>query len=363
MQEEINLKKNMKTANIRVSAINNTKTNGVINYSVNSMQLILEKWAKEKQMEYFLIEHREDLDNIHFHIVIKFGNVTRFETIKNKFPYGNIESSKSIKNSVQYLVHMNSPEKHQYKWEDIITNTKELNKYQLKSKVSEELDINYYIEEINKGNIKEFESYDKIPILIYTKYGSRIDKAYKIYYERMSKDIDRKIEVEFMFGGGGTGKTLFAKTDCEIKNLSFCISSSSNDPMQDYRGEDVLILDDLRDSSFKFADLLKILDNNTRSSISSRYRNKCFIGSKIIITSNSDLDNWYNWESYEDKHQLKRRIKTMIKFTHKDITFYEYDNIVKKYEYIMSIDNMFRSMPEIEKGKAIIDKYAYLKGC
>ena len=40
--------------------------------------------------------------------------------------------------------------------------------------------------------------------------------------------------------------------------------------------EDVLILDDLRDSDFKFTDLLKILDNHTKSTVKSRYHNKAF---------------------------------------------------------------------------------------
>ena len=34
-------------------------------------------------------------------------------------------------------------------------------------------------------------------------------------------------------------------------NLDYCISSSSNDPFQDYLGQKAIILDDLRDKSFE----------------------------------------------------------------------------------------------------------------
>ena len=78
--------------------------------------------------------------------------------------------------------------------------------------------------------------------------------------------------------------------------LDFCVSSSSNDPFQDYMGQKAIILDDLRDKAFingngtdNFEDLLKILDNNTNSSDKSRFNNKVFNGEVIVITSSVPL--------------------------------------------------------------------------
>lgn len=352
--------KTLRNANIRISKINNTK-NGLIEYSYEDIQKIVIDWSNEKEIEYFMIMHDEDKDNIHYHLVLRFGSVTRFETIKNKFPYGNIENSKSSKNSIQYLIHQNSPEKHQYSPTDIITNSTDLNKYLLKSKVSEELDINFYVDEIANGRIKEYEYTEKIPVDIYTKYSNRIDKAFKFYYDKMLLDSDRNIDVEFYYGQGGTGKTLYAKTLCMLHNESYYISSSSNDVMQDYKGQDVLILDDLRDESFKFDDLLKILDNNTKSTINSRYRNKLFIGTRIIITSNIELKEWYKWQKKEDIHQLHRRIPTMLKFTENTITTFMYSNKEKKYKLMNIKDNELLILNEIEDEeeifKAKLDRY------
>lgn len=330
--------KTMRNANIRISKVNNTKE-GKIVYDFEDVKKIVDEWNKEKEFEYFMIEHNENIENIHYHLVLRFGSVTRFDTIKNKFPYGNIENSKSVKNSIQYLIHMNSPEKHQYSPTDIVTNSKDLNKYLLKSKVSEELDLNYYIDEIVNGRIREYEYTNKIPSEIYTKYSNRIDKAFKFYYDKCLLETNRNIEVEFYYGAGGTGKTLYAKTLCEIYGESYCISSSSNDVLQDYKGQDVLILDDLRDDVFKFDDLLKILDNNTRSSVTSRYRNKLFIGKRIIITSNIELYNWYKFQKEEDIHQLHRRIPVMLKFTREKITTFLYSNKRKSYIKKLEQDN------------------------
>ena len=356
--------KGMRNANIRISKNNNTK-DGLKVYEFEDIISVLESWSSEKEIEYFAIEHKEDLENIHYHIVIRFKSITRFDTIKNKFNYGDIQNSKSVKNSIQYLVHMNSPEKVRYDWEDIKTNSTELNKYMLKSKVSEELDINYYVNEIVEGRIKEFEYTDKIPALIYTKNSTRIDKAFKFYYDKLSVDSNREIEVEFYFGKGGTGKTVFAKTMCEYHNESYCVSSSSNDPLQDYKGQETLILDDLRDDVFKFDDLLKILDNNTKSSMNSRYRNKMFIGNRIIITSNIELYEWYKELKKEDIHQFHRRINIMCKFNNTTVDMYIYDKEVKKYEFLKSVENFANIIvkEEIEsRREKVMNRFNMMKG-
>ena len=110
--------------------------------------------------------------------------------------------------------------------------------------------------------------------------------------------------------------------------------------MQDYKGEDVLILDDLRDSDFKFTDLLKILDNHTKSTVKSRYHNKAFIGDTIVITSYKPLQDWYFDVPSESKHQLYRRIKQMYKFNNDKIDCFEYNERSFKYEFVGTAPNV-----------------------
>lgn len=119
--------------------------------------------------------------------------------------------------------------------------------------------------------------------------------------------------------------------------------------MQDYKGEDVLILDDIRDTTFKFHDLLKILDNHTNSTITSRYSNKAFIGDTIIITTSIPISEWYFNETKEDKEQLYRRIPTQMQFTKDVIKIFKYREHLHKYVFVGQTPNVNMFTPEKTK--------------
>ena len=89
----------------------------------------------------------------------------------------------------------------------------------------------------------------------------------------------------FITGASGTGKSTYAKQIASENNLSVYISSGSNDVLDDYQGQDCIILDDLRPSCMGLSDLLKMLDNNTASTVKSRYKNKVLECKMIIITT------------------------------------------------------------------------------
>jgi adenosyl cobinamide kinase/adenosyl cobinamide phosphate guanylyltransferase len=136
------------------------------------------------------------------------------------------------------------------------------------------------------------------------------------------------MKVWFVTGESQSGKTTWAKEYCKQHNKDFYVSSSDNDPLQDYKGQKVLILDDARDSTFSFNNLLKLLDNHTSSSVKSRYNNKVFNGDTIIITSVIPINKWYknNLERPVEEERLKqlyRRITGFIKLTKSDMVAWE----------------------------------------
>lgn len=81
------------------------------------------------------IEHGQDIDEngeqklTHWHAVIEYENARTFEAMKKNFPDCHIEESKNLYASIQYLTHKNDPSKHQYLYENIITNDKKWLKY------------------------------------------------------------------------------------------------------------------------------------------------------------------------------------------------------------------------------------------
>ena len=94
--------------------------------------------------------------------------------------------------------------------------------------------------------------------------------------------------------------------------------------MQDYEGQDALILDDFRSNGWSKSDVLKMFDNNTTSSVKSRYQNKqtCYLRAIIVTSVLSPYELWLNWEngsngSKEPFEQMSRRITSEI-FMYKD---------------------------------------------
>jgi hypothetical protein len=162
-------------------------------------------------------------------------------------------------------------------------------------------------------------------------HRSKINNAFEERHIWMKENLkNRHVDVIFIEGGSGLGKTLYGIELATSQGKLFSLSSSKNDPLQDMLpDDDVFILNDIRDSTFKFNDLLLLLDPNVNTSVSSRYFNKTFFGDTIIITSFQPLDEWY-LEACEDKShdghdarkQLNRRIHQLIKVKEAIIEIY-----------------------------------------
>lgn len=261
----------------------------------------------------------------HFHIYLWFGVGVDFNQIAgwfNTLPQ-NVEKVKTSKKAIlKYLTHQNAPAKYQYPKEEVISN------FDIEAITSEKSPFNRFA---------DFENYSYAQHLIYLKNevddnlklkGHEIlKKHWLLHCDYLDTKGDRKMKVIFMEGVAGSGKTTFAKQLSTTLKKDYYISSSSNDPLQGYKGQKVLILDDCRDSTFPFNDLLKILDNNTSSSVRSRYQNKMFNGDIIIITSVVPLRKWYQGIdskiSDESLNQLYRRISEYYKLTKNTITAFE----------------------------------------
>lgn len=149
-------------------------------------------------------------------------------------------------------------------------------------------ELSGYLMKCGSGEIREFNIYEEIPVSVYSKYKNQLVNACDHFRQNRQTEMaagKAPLTVIFIYGPEGSGKSSFAKHYCQKQGKSYCLSSSSNDPLQDYRSQDVLILDDCRDSVFTYTDLLKLLDHTNRSTTKSRYSNKSFIGDTIIITS------------------------------------------------------------------------------
>lgn len=302
------------------------------------LQATFMKYSTIKKWAY--IVHDKDDTRPHYHICLHFGGASvDIVQVAKWFNLGYKDEQGNEYDGTQFI------NKIKGRWTDVLLylthgNESQKNKHQYSSS---EVTANFDFEtEIESAKILgDFEHYsyaqqlqyvNSLPTTEKVKAFSQLRKLWELQCQVLTLSTDRSIQVVFITGKGGTGKTYYAKKLLESLNYDFCISSASNDPFQDYLGQKGFILDDLRDYVFKFEDLLKVLDNNTSSSMKSRFSNKVFNGEMIIITSSVPLVYWYkgkddkgNYYSFsaDDLIQLYRRISCYVTMTDKLISVYD----------------------------------------
>jgi len=297
--------------------------------TLDEIEVIIQKHRTIKEWAYIIHDKDVNPDGTikepHIHLYLNFGQSSAsFADVAKWFndepQY--VSKVKGRKGDVLlYLTHKNAPQKFQYDINQVKSN------FDIEQAVVDDAkkDIDTIIRKIADGTIREYNRFDYIDETILAKSSSIIKNAFKNRSEKIMRNQNRDIKVIFIYGKTGSGKTTYAKMLAEkIGDGSFYVSSAANDSMQDYTGQDTVILDDLRDDAFEFADLLKALDNHTATSIRSRFCNKYFLGNTIIITSTEPIMEWYSFNK-EDKAQLRRRISNYLIADEKEISFYTFN--------------------------------------
>lgn len=293
------------------------------------IQAVCMNYTTIKQWAYIL--HDKDDTRPHYHIYLNFGTssldtatVAKWFNLayeKDGKEYSGEQFVGKIRyrktSALQYLTHENESQKYKHIYD--------------RSEVHANFDFG---SEIDQSKIigdfdhfsyaQQLEYVNGLPVAEKAKAFSQLRKLWELYCQCEALKSERTLEVVFICGKGGTGKTYYAKKMLKSLGYDFCVSSSSNDPFQDYSGQRAMILDDLRDSSFDLADLLKILDNNTNSSVKSRFNNKVFNGKMIVITSSVPLVYWYPAYRYshDSLEQLYRRIGSYVEVSETTVTVY-----------------------------------------
>ena len=261
-------------------------------------------------------------------------------------------------NMLKYLTHENAPTKFQYSEDEVTSNYNwKDEKAKTISKSNSETRKSQIINDIVNGVIREFNYHEHITIDEYDKYKKSIDNAFK-YRTDIIKGAKRNMECVYITGKSGTGKSTYAKMMCQDKGYSVFVSSGSNDVLDGYAGEDCIILDDLRPSCMGLSDLLKMLDNNTSSTVKSRYKNKVLECKLIIVTSVLKIDEFFNGVFKEQKEpivQLKRRCKLHLRFEqdHYYASLFDDKNgdYSEEFEYINPVAALFPKKELTEEDK------------
>ena len=327
----------------------------------------LENNGKDCIKDYAYILHNKDNTEPHWHILIRMDNAYTFDYIANRFGVPvNFVNSVNYRwaNALLYLTHGtkkaieegkflydNSEVKSNFEWEKVANKAKKQ-----QQKTNRKNDI---IKLIADGTIRKYNYFDFITDVEYIKYKKEIDLAFS-YREDKLRGLSRNMEVIYINGTSGSGKTTYAKKYAERMGYSCYVSSGSNDVLDGYKGEDCLILDDLRPSCMGLSDLLKMLDNHTSSTIKSRYKNKTLECKLVIITSVLDMNTFFD-KVFSSKDepilQLKRRCKTLIRMDNSNIFISLFDEAKEDYGEEITYNNPLKNLYE---KKTFKDKNEYI---
>lgn len=174
-----------------------------VNEKAESYKDIQKTIEATKPLYFALILHEKDIDKgepkpPHFHAVLKYRDAKTFSTIQSYFKGAHIERAQSITACVQYLLHLNNPEKEQYLPFEIITNDQDLTSHYLKQQVSPEkfnpLMILDYIQV--DGLLDYWEFVYRFGIDQVQKYRASINQLCEI--EKLAKRVNLENELKSM---------------------------------------------------------------------------------------------------------------------------------------------------------------------
>ena len=315
---------------------------------------VLNEWSVIK--DYAWIVHDKDMKDDgtpkepHIHCMLRFNGAVPTKAILARVASvtgsdivvkeEHLQKMKNWNSAVAYLTHENRPDKYQYPREEVISN------YDFGADIDKAMQgkvkLAVLLEGIATGKIKEYNIHEYCTVSEYVEWNSKIKGAFEYRTKTLLMKGDRDMKCIYIQGDSGTGKTSYAKEVCENKEFSYFVSSGSNDVLDGYGGQDAIILDDLRPSALSLSDLLKMLDNNTSSSVKSRYKNKVLECRLIVITTTLNIDDFFRQvfsEQPETAKQLRRRCETLIKMTKETMEPHAYDRLNDEYLSIGRLPN------------------------
>ena len=300
--------------------------------------------ARTSVKEYAMILHDKDSDENgthvkdHFHMYLKFGNTNwKYEDVAKWFgiKVNHVEQVKSNKALLlRYYTHEGQPEKHQYPVEAIVAN------FDVKAyldKVAQKVNLDTLIAKCAAGEITRLNYTQYIDPVIYAKHRPIFDSAWR-YWDTMlaakNELSNQERPVLWFYGDTAVGKSLLCKLIAGRQQLPIYFTSTGKDPFGEYRGEKIVVLDDLRpEKPFTFDSLLKIIDPYNVCAVQSRYHNKHLTCSQIIVTSPMSPEQ-YATQSYrqgEEAAQLYRRLTEVWAVTKSDIYISKYDLGLRRF--------------------------------
>jgi len=249
----------------------------------------------------------------HTHVYLASKNAIEFSAIKQRFYEAHIEPANGT--SSQNRDYIRKEGTHSDKKETNLIDTFEedgdLPADSKKQNVSEQI---YNMIKDGKSNAEILEAFPQA----YTRIP-HIEKTRQTLLNEKAKDERRELEVYYIYGNTGTGKTRYVMDKYGYSNV--CKIASYDHPFDHYNGQDVILFDEFR-SSLRISDMLNYLDCYPLL-LPCRYADKQALYTKVYIISNIPFNKQY-------EHVQQAEPATWLAFTRRFTDIKEITNNNKK---------------------------------
>lgn len=249
-------------------------------------------------------------ETFHTHIFLISSSPIRFNTLKKLIPESHIErvrgTNEQNRNYILKADEWAEDEKSKTSIEGSFEEWGELPPD--KSGSRSDLAVLY---EMIKDGMSNAEIMETTPAYMFRNHD--IDYAREIIRAEQYQEVFRQLEVTYIWGKTGVGKTRFVMDTFGYKNV-YKVSDYTH-PFDMYGGEPVLLLDEFR-GELKITEMLQLLDGYPLQ-LRARYNNKIACYDKVFIVSNDDLIKQYpniQTEKKETWRAFLRRIHWVFHF-------------------------------------------------
>ena len=275
----------------------------------------------------------------HTHVYIYYKNPKRFSTLKNIFPEAHIDIARGTsKENRNYCRKEGKYLDDEKKDTNLIDTFEEEGDLPDDDNQGKHTEIEKIVELIENG-YKVSEIIRELP-----KYALRINQIKSLYneinQEKFKSILREDMEVIYVYGPTGSGKTSWITSKYGLDNISL-INCNDNNAFDKYDGEEILVLDEFN-SSFPITSMNQYLDIYP-TELKARYNNKIAMYNKVIIISNLPLyEQYFNIQS--EKNELYkafcRRIHKVIEVKYcKKIYYKSVSSAIDSFFYFSNFSN------------------------
>lgn len=265
---------------------------------------IKEILSQMKSVSYYCMSD-EVGSSYHTHIYIYCSSPVRFSTIKNKFPTAHIELAKGTsEQNRDYVFKEGKWLNDKKRGTNLLDTHEEFGEMPIERQGARNDLADLY--DLIKQGATDFEILDTNPEFF--NQIERMEKVRQTIYQDCYKNQFRKLEVTYIWGDTGAGKTRSVMEEYGYSNV-YRITNYAH-PFDLYKGQAVIIFEEFR-SSLPLADMLNYLDGYPLS-LPCRYTDRVACYTKVFVISNIDL----RWQYVELQRLEKESWQAFLRRIH-----------------------------------------------